>query len=285
MISSAKTMRLMTLATGGLVFTATSGFTEPAKQEPEPPSFKVLDSQEVDLGSRSIIYNRVETPLLKPQPATAERAAAPATEHVPTPAELEESRRWEALKYVGLYLSCTVYDGRWTEVRFRHEDTDIIFWSTINFNYLSQLFDLLTEHTYYSLMVMVNDSTLKELDQQNAELRLSGQAALKTTPPASLLKLNARMQKSAWRITSKAPVPPEAQLAIEDLHAHFDANRQALMDAYAARQSAQIAHEKWLKDNPPQPQDTVIQFFPIQSDHSPTEAQTVESAISTSRQP
>lgn len=285
MISSGKTMRLVALATSGLVFTATSGFSESTKQEQEPPNFKVLDSQEVDLGSRSIIYNRVETPVLKPQPVTAERPAAPVTEHVPTPAELEEIRRWESLNYVGLYLSCTVYDGQWTEVRFRHEDTDIIFWSTINFNYLSQLFDLLTEDTYYSLMVMVSDSTLKELDQQNAELRQSGQPVLTTTPPTDLLQPNAKTQKSAWRIASKAPVPPEAQRAIEDLHAYFDANRQSLMDEYAARQAAQIAQEKWLKENPPQPQDTVIQFFPIQSDHSPTKAQTLESAIPTSRQP
>ena len=284
MISSSKTMLLVALATVGVIFTTASGFTKPVEHEKQPPTFKVLDSQEVDLGSRSIIYNRVETPLLKPQPPVVERAAAPVTAHIPTPEELEEIRRWEALNYVGLYLSCTVYDGQWTEVRFRHEDTDITFWSTANFNYLSQLFDLLSEDTYYSLMVMVSDSTLKELDQQNAELRQSGQSALATFPPTDLLQLNTQKQKSTWRITSKAPVPPEAQRAIEDLHAHYDANRQALMDEYAARQAAQIAHKKWLKENPQQPQDTVIQFFPIQSSHSPTEARTLDSTSSTSLQ-
>lgn len=40
-----------------------------AKQAEVAPSLKVLDSQEVDLGDYSIIYNRVETPVLKPESA------------------------------------------------------------------------------------------------------------------------------------------------------------------------------------------------------------------------
>lgn len=280
MIPIGKTLLLVAATTTFLL--ASLVLAETAKSE--PPSLKVLDSQEVDLGSRSIIYHRVETPLLIPEPPSAGRQAAPVAERAVTQEELEEIQKWESLNYVSLFLSCTVYDGRWTEVRFRHENTDIIFWSTANFNYLSQMADVLTEDTYYSMMMMVVDSTLEDLAQQNAELRTSGQLSQLVTPPSDILQSDPKAPKSEWRITSKAPVPAEAQRAIADLHAHYDANRETLIAEYEARQAARIAHEKWLRENPPQPQDTVIQFFPIQSDHSPTEAQTLKSSLQTARE-
>lgn len=78
MIPTGKAAMLMTgaLASVGLIFSATSSRSETAATEREPRQLRVLDSQEVILGPRSMIYNRVETPSLLPQPAPAERAAA-----------------------------------------------------------------------------------------------------------------------------------------------------------------------------------------------------------------
>ena len=127
MIPTGKPAMLLTvaLASVGLIFSAASSRSETAATEREPRQLRVLDSQEVILGSRSIIYNRVETPPLLPQPAPAEKATAPTIEHVSTAEKLAEMWRWEAMNHVSLFLSCTVYDDRLTEVRFRHEDADI----------------------------------------------------------------------------------------------------------------------------------------------------------------
>lgn len=274
----------LALAMVGLIFFKANTHAEPAETKQEPPQFRVLDSQEVDLGSRSIIYNRVETPVLKPQPAPIEEPPTPVAEHVPTAEELAEMRRWEEMNYVSLFLSCTVYDNQLTEVRFRDGETDVVFWSNVNFNYLSQLFDLQIKDTYYSIFVAVGDSTREDFDQQNAELHRMNRPDMVSTWPTDLLETNAAAPSSTWRITSPQSVSAEAQNAIEDLHNHFDANRDALITQHAEREAARIAHEQWLKDNPPQPKDTVIQFFPIQSDHSPTEARTLDSALSTSRE-
>lgn len=270
-------------AIGSILFTATAR-AEPADGKKEPPQFRVLDSQEVDLGSRSIIYNRVETPVLKPQPTPIEQPTAPLVEHVPTPEELAEMQRWEEMNYVSLFLSCTVYDSQLTEVRFRDGETDVVFWSTINFNYLSQLFDLQIRDSYYSVFMAVGDLTREEFHQQNEELHRMNRSDLVSSWPTDLLAENNTTPSSEWRITSTHPVSAEAQRAIEDLHKYFDTNREALIAQHAEREAARIAHEQWLKDNPPQPKDTVIQFFPIRSDHSSTEASTLESAHSTSRE-
>jgi hypothetical protein len=144
----------------------------------QPRQFRVLDSQEVDVGPRWIIFNRVETPPLLPQPAPAEQAATPAIPPIPTAEALEEMRTSEALNYVGLLLSCTVYDDALTQVCFRHADADITFWSTINFHYLSPVIDLRAGDAAYILMMAIGDSTKQALDQQDAEFR---------PPPADLL--------------------------------------------------------------------------------------------------
>lgn len=63
-------------------FVTPSGFAETAITTPS--GLKILDSQEVDLGSHSIIYNRVETPRRKPQPPISEQAVANVAEYAPT---------------------------------------------------------------------------------------------------------------------------------------------------------------------------------------------------------
>lgn len=79
------------------IFAVAFGLCLPAhaaesSSESESRQFRVLDSQEVILGPRSIIYNRVETPPLLPQPAPVEKATTPIIEHTPTAEELAEMR-------------------------------------------------------------------------------------------------------------------------------------------------------------------------------------------------
>jgi hypothetical protein len=53
--------------------------------------------------------------------------------------------------------------------------------------------------------------------------------------------------------------------ALDELHRHFDANRADLIRGFEESEARRIAHEQWLRENPPQPKDTTISFFPIQS--------------------
>ena len=120
--------------------------------------FRILDTQEVQLGTRSIIYHRVETPILKPQP---EPLATPAPTPAPIPSaeELAEQARWDAFPQMNLFMSCTVYNDALSQGSFHHEGVNVVFWSTINFHYLSQTYDLMTPDCYYYLFVTAGDST------------------------------------------------------------------------------------------------------------------------------
>ena len=74
-----------------MIFFAIITSAESPESEQEVRQFRVLDSQEVDLGDRSIIFNRVETPILKPQPVPL---ATPA----PTPAPIPSAEEEEAIE-------------------------------------------------------------------------------------------------------------------------------------------------------------------------------------------
>lgn len=220
------------------------------------------------MGSRSIIYNRIAAPDLLPQPAPVETSKAVEAAYVPTAEEMAAVERWQQMHQVTLFLSCTVYDDALTEVRVWHGQSETVFWTTINFHYLSQITHLETATTSYFILMGLGDSTREEFERQNSGLIERGYPELVRVWP-NLTPSG----ESEFLITSDpASTPPEILQAIQDLHTHFDANREALMAGYTEREAERLAREEWLKANPPQPKDTTIEFFPIQSTHSATEA-------------
>jgi hypothetical protein len=62
------------------------------------------------------------------------------------------------------------------------------------------------------------------------------------------------------------PKPSSEALApLDALHSYHDANRERLVTEYHQREAENAAREQWLKENPPVPKDTVINFWPKKS--------------------
>jgi len=99
---------------------------------------RVIDSQAVVLGDRSITYNRIEAPVLKPLGKSAPQPGEEAVEYVPTAAELAEMRRWESMSYETLSGSATVFQGLGTEFRIWTEGGEVVVLSSVGFNFLKQ---------------------------------------------------------------------------------------------------------------------------------------------------
>jgi hypothetical protein len=223
-----------------LALTATSPaqFIEDAKSG---LTLRVLDSVEVDYGDHSIFYNRVATPPLKP---SWQKPFAPA--YVPTAEEMARAERIEAKRQVNFWISCTVFDGQFTEVRIPQDGQEVVIYSTIDFNLLAQGFDLETADSFYSLYMGLGDVTHEEF---------AGEW------PEGLLAEAAKAGTSKWRVVSKLQPTADNVRTIEDLHRYFDAHRETLIAQRAQRDAAQKAHEEWLKANPPVPEDIVINYF------------------------
>jgi hypothetical protein len=206
-------------------------------------SSRILDSVEVDLGDHSIFYNRVEAPLVKPP--TAPTPALPP--RPPTAEELAREQHLESLRQVSLWLSCTVFAGQFTVVRFPQDGREVVFYSTIDFNLLAQGFDLETKDSLYSLYLGLGDAPREDFEGEW---------------PTALLAEAAATGQSQWQVVSKVPLSADSKRTMEDLHRYFDLQRDKLVALRAEREGAQRAHDEWLKARPPLPEDIVINYFP-----------------------
>jgi hypothetical protein len=218
---------------------------------------RVLESLEYDLGNRSVIFNRVQLPPARPAPVSTAPVAAPVSP------EIEEiNRRRANKKSEMLFLSATVYDRRVTEVRWSSQGRDYRAFSNIDFHYLAGAGEIETADTVYMLVMGLGDGTSEEVAAFNQNAAARGWP-LKTLPaPESFSQTRSEYRLIGETISTAAP---EALAAMDALHAFFDTNRATLLANYAKREADRIAREQWLKDHPPVPKDTVINFWPKKS--------------------
>jgi len=228
---------------------------------------RVLESQEIDLGERSIIFNRVETPKLQPRPEPV--VEKPREETALTSEEMELYRKWAEKEQVTLFLSTTVYDRQVTKVSWCRPEGEYVFWSSIDFNFLRPLFDFETPEVRYMVLLGIGDETTEEVKRWNAEVLrqkypLEWQWPL---PPLVSQIPGATASHSAYSMVKvpKEGADPTVIKTLDDLHQHFDLNRAELVRQFEESEARRIAREQWLKENPPQPKDTTINFFPIKS--------------------
>lgn len=221
------------------VSTGSIAFAEPGNLV----NSQVLDSVEVDFGPRSIIYNRVETPALKPQPTPIPQAP-PAVEGEPTAEELAELAAWNAKADFMLFLSCTVYDRAVTEIHWQHEGGEYVIWSGVDFNHLRGASGFETERARFTLFLGIGDE--------------SSESANMTIP---------EVPAGEYRIVSfpQSGIAPDVLLAMDELHAFYRQNREQLRQAYELSEAKRLEQEAWDRANPPVPKDTVIHYFPIRS--------------------
>jgi hypothetical protein len=212
-------------------------------------TLQVLETVEVDYGDHSVFYNRVATPPLKS--ASQKPIAAP---YVPTAEEIARAERIESKRQVNLWISCTVFDGQFTEVRIPQNGQEVVIHSSIDFNLLAQGFDLETADSFYSLFMGLGDVTREEF---------AGEW------PEQLLAEAANAGKSKWQVVSELQPTADTARTIEDLHRYFDAHRETLITQKAQRDAAQKAQDEWLRANQPAPEDIEVNFFPIRSSSAP----------------
>lgn len=222
-----------------------------------PQAFKILDSQEVDFGDHKITYNRVETPLLKPEPIKLDLAPV---EAVPmTAQEQVELRKWEAKFQYSVFLGVTVYDGQFSEVRWYEDGRENVVWSNINFMHFAPIGDLETDTAYYMVMVWGWETTSAEVKALNATAQ--SREELTPLPPDTLPPLG----KAGPRWMAAGPLSENAKRAMNDFHEYYRLHGLEMAAAYKQREEEAKANEESLKAHPPIPQDTIVNFFPIRS--------------------
>lgn len=238
---------------------ATPADTKPALK------LQIIEGVEVKLPDRSIFYQRAAPPIPPtPRPSTPVPEATPLSLAERAAAEARAKKKFEVLM-----ISATVYDCRVTELRWYFGQREYRAWSNIDFNYLAGQGEIETEDSIYWLIMGLGNDTAESVAAANERAAAEGWNWHKELPPADRFPPNRAEYILAGG--SNDPKPPSEALApLDALHSYYEANRERLADEYVKREAAQLAREKWLKEHPPIPKDTVIHFWPKKSRNYPT---------------
>jgi hypothetical protein len=225
---------LLVLAFGGFAGSALAS---------EPRPLRILDSQEVDLGDRKILYNRLEAPILKPR--TKAPASTPATKGA-----IEEPPS-DPRPCHAVFLSVTTHPGGLSHARWHDGSRENVVWSNIDFRDFGSVASLETPAAVYSIFLIAVEITAEDVAAGGWELPPSH------LPPAS--------RGPGW--IPIAPLSPEATQMMNDFHEFHRLNAPEILTRRLEQEKATQAHAEWLKANPQQPKDSVVNFFPIRSDY------------------
>lgn len=220
-----------------------------------PIAFQVLETQQVDLGNRSIFYHRVVPPNL-PQPPPPVPLAPPLL----TPEEEAAQFQWEQKEHKFIFLSATVYDRRLTELRWNDETREYRAFSNIDFNYFTGFSDFQTQTASYFFFLGIGNESNAAFNRLLAEGSLSARVKQALRDLAQLPQ-----SRPSYVLVEEKPVSPQnknAPVDLDALHLHYAANWQKMQENFRRQEAENAERERWLREHPPLPKDTVIHFWP-----------------------
>lgn len=208
----------------------------------------VAASTTVRMSGRTVTFQRLEPPKQWPQPAA-----------VPTAATQVSA---DAVKQEHLSLSCTVYSGGLTEVRWQSALGECRILSSVNFNFLRNAGPVSEAGRTWSTFMAVGRpmpplGTRRSLahvpiPRAPADVPLQTAEGLHQPGPARYAVLSA----------PAGAAEAGAFTGIDALHHYFDANQAGLVSIWRELEYARMAQERQQALSPPREPDAVIQFWP-----------------------
>lgn len=209
-----------------------------------PVIFKTIYQSKFNLGNRSVFFNIVEPPVLPARPVPT-----PAPQPVLTPEQEQAELLREQKEWKSLCFEATVYSHRVTEIKWGNQGQYRVY-SNIDFCHFSHLMEVETDTTVFSVFYFLFDQTWEADPDIAARL------------PAS----SAFPQGTFSYIVDKTCTPLAEDLAwLNSIHKYYNANSAQLAADYNKRVAEWRAKELWNQANPPIPQNTVMNFWPIKS--------------------
>ncbi len=246
---------------GALLLSAVAGYAQEVSKPSAAPEMRVLQTRRVPLGNRSIIFNRVQPPVIAEKPQAPAPVALKPTEEERRVME-ESAKSYARKRHESLFLTATVVDGPVTELYWTYSGRQCRAFSNIDFNYFAGMAEFETEDTVCWLLMAVVSNQSAGVQSGDTAKNVAAMGGAKLPPLPEFSKT-----RSEYFVVEDqgGPLPDEAVVGIEALHVYFDANRARIIEESKKREAARIAQEQWLKEHPPVPKNTVINFWPIKS--------------------
>ena len=236
-----------------LFFTLPLGAQE-AAQPPERP-FTVRKEWVRQQGGQTVIFQRVDPPPALPSAAPLPPVKAPDL----SPQELEALRQREAKPRTVLLLSATVFDHRFTELRWTGEGGKFRAFSSVDFQYLGGMQEIETADAIYTVMLALADGTATEAEEMTRKF-----------PQITLLPKD----RAAW-VPAEDPARENARVlvALDAIHTYYDAHRAELVRTHEQRTAAEAERQRQLREHPPVPKTMVIRYWKKPAPIAPPAAQ------------
>jgi len=225
----------------------------------ELESARIIERAEADLGDRKVIFNRVV-----PQ---ARRYVTSRRERPEPPRQLSEAElaqfyaAYEQKDHRSLFLSGTVYEDGVTELSWTHGGRRYEAFANIDFRHFMGVGDFETEDAHYTLLMAIGEGTRESIREQNrrAEVENWSDYNPKWVPGRESFSSDS----VEYLVVSEEEITDDSPYAcIEAMLAHYANNHEQMKIAYQRAVALREAQERYLRANPPQPQDTIINFAP-----------------------
>lgn len=181
----------------------------------------------------------------------------------PTPQDLLEAQK----TVVSVFIKATVYDNRIADLHVSGSSGAFEAFSNIPFVYLNGTRTIETADTIYSFFIVADNETSATLDPSSplvAEL-----TQVEATLPA-LAGVPAGTASQYAVADGTSTTYPDLVAALDQIHTWYDANSAAVIQTWQQQQAAAAQAALQASQNPPTPKNTVINFWPIQSNLFPT---------------
>lgn len=200
--------------------------------------------------SQTVILQRVDPP--PALPPTVPPAKVPDL----SPQEIETQRQREAKQHTVLLFSATVFDHRFTELRWTGEAGKFRAFSSIDFQYFGGMPEIETADTIYTVMLALAAGTAAEAEERTRK-----------APEVSLLPKD----RTAWVLAedSKQEGTP-VMTALDAIHTYYDTHRAELIHTYEQRAAAEAERQRQLREQPPVPKEIIIRFGKMPNPGTPS---------------
>ena len=219
-------------------------------------AFKIRWSKVQYKNGQKFIINRVEPPAPSKKPVLVKNPACKATDEAALLAAWKQAAEKDGGSFM---VFATIYDHRYTRVRWNSQGEEFQAWSNIDFNHLNGFASFEGRGKNYTMMLLTSNASLADLKQVQSQ-----RAAQEALQLPDFSKLDARGASPSYMIVKGDEKNDSAMEFIEALHDLYAAEKPRLVAAYHARiKNAKInaLHQEHLRLNPPPKSDVIINFW------------------------
>ncbi|MGF1484926.1 MAG: hypothetical protein ACFBZ8_11245 [Opitutales bacterium] len=231
---------------------------------------EIIQSQQIELDGRRLIFNRVTPPSYSVASFTQPTALTKAIGEAVSVLSVEEEGEapLNAKEQESLFVTAQVYDQIYSVLDWQFEGEDFRAYSNVDFNDLAGTLLFETETTVYTTLLVVNEMDSQAIESRNQELLAQGY------PESSLMPLpnwppftEGEVEFFVESLTGTNEPSVDAYRGLLAIHAHYAQNKSELAVKRQRREALQAARERYEQANPPAPKpDTVIHFWRLDTE-------------------